>query len=101
MDVLVPFGKLSRPEPWEEQMPPKVEIRNMKFNPASLTVAKGDKVQWTNTMGIQHTVTADDGSFDSGPIGQNQTFSQTFNATGTVPYHCEIHPNMTATIVVS
>jgi plastocyanin len=52
-------------------------------------------------MGMQHTVTADDGSFDSGPIAQGETFSQVFNAAGSVGYHCEIHPQMTGTIIVT
>jgi plastocyanin len=80
----------------------KVAIQNMKFNPASVSIAKGDTVEWTNTMGMQHTATADDGSFDSGPFGgPNKTFSHIFDSTGTLPYHCEIHPNMTGTVVVS
>jgi plastocyanin len=79
----------------------QVTIHDMQFDPDSVNVAVGDTVQWANTMGIQHTVTADDGSFDSGPIGHNQTFAQTLNAAGTVSYHCEIHPQMTGTVTVA
>jgi len=79
----------------------QVSIQNMQFDPDSIGIATGDTVIWTNKMGVQHTVTADDGSFDSGPIGQGQTFSQVFGASGTVGYHCEIHPQMTGTVTVA
>lgn len=79
----------------------QVVIDNMQFNPDPVSVATGDSVQWTNNMGFPHTVTADDGSFDSGPIGPGQTFTQTFTAAGSVGYHCDIHPQMTGTITVS
>jgi plastocyanin len=79
----------------------QVSIQNMQFDPDNVGAATGDTVRWTNTMGMQHTVTADDGSFDSGPIAQGETFSQVFNAAGSVGYHCEIHPQMTGTIIVT
>jgi plastocyanin len=46
-------------------------------------------------------VTADDGSFDSGSLATDATFSQTFDAAGTFAYHCTIHPSMTGTITVA
>jgi len=33
----------------------KVDIRDMKFNPASVTISKGDTVTWTNVMDMAHT----------------------------------------------
>lgn len=48
-----------------------------------------------------HTVTADDGSFDSGTVEPGQTFSFTIEGNGAVTYACRIHPEMTGTIVVS
>jgi len=77
-----------------------VTIQNFAFAPNALTVPVGASVTWTNNDTTQHTVTADDGSFDSGPIQPGATFSQTFSAAGTFTYHCNIHPNMTATITV-
>jgi plastocyanin len=79
----------------------KVDIKNMSYVPESVTVAAGDTVEWTNRMPMAHTVTADDDGFDSGPIGSGQTFSQAFDAAATVAYHCEIHPGMTGTVVVT
>lgn len=79
----------------------KVDIKNMQFVEADVTVSVGDTVEWTNRMPMAHTVTADDDGFDSGPIGSGKTFSQTFDAAATVAYHCEIHPGMTGTVVVN
>jgi amicyanin len=80
----------------------KVDIKNMKFDPASVTIAKGDTVEWTNRMGMAHTVAPDNDEFpSSGAIGQNQKFSHVFDATGTIDYHCEIHPFMTGKVVIT
>lgn len=80
----------------------QVSIDDMAFNPDSLSVAAGDTVVWTNKMeNMDHTATADDGSFDSGDIAPNGTFSHTFDTEGSVPYHCEIHPFMKAKVTVT
>jgi len=77
-----------------------VTIQNFAFGPASLSVAPGTTVTWTNSDTAAHTATADDGSFDSSSIAPGATFSQAFDTAGTFAYHCSIHPNMTATIEV-
>jgi len=76
------------------------------FSPATLTVKVGTTVAWTNMTQTVHTVTSDDGkSFDSGistPIAASGgTYSFTFKSTGTFTYHCQIHPFMKATIIVT
>jgi plastocyanin len=77
-----------------------VSISNFAFVPGSVTAAPGDSVRWTNQDGTQHTVTADDGSFDSGILANGKVFTRAFSGTGTFAYHCSIHPDMTGTIVV-
>jgi len=77
-----------------------IAIQGFAFSPASLQVDAGTTVTWTNNDNVAHTVTADDGSFDSGPIQPGASFSHTFATAGTVAYHCSIHPFMTAQIVV-
>lgn len=77
-----------------------VSIANFAFAPASMTVAVGTTVTWTNTDSTNHTVTADDGSFKSDKLGTGTTFSQTFTKAGTFAYHCSIHSSMTGTITV-
>lgn len=78
-----------------------VTIVNFAFQPATLEVPVGTTVTWTNQGTAPHTVTADDGSFDSGTLQPGGTFSMTFDTPGTFIYHCEIHPNMMGTIVVT
>ncbi len=77
-----------------------VEIKDFAFVPASATVSVGDAVTWTNADSAPHTATADDGSFDTGTLNQDGSESVTFDTAGTFPYHCEIHPEMTGTVVV-
>ena len=78
-----------------------VTIVDFAFQPASLEVTAGTTVTWTNSGAAPHTVTADNGAFDSGRLAPGASFSQTFDAAGTVTYHCEIHSQMTGTIVVT
>jgi plastocyanin len=77
-----------------------VNITGFAFSPATLTIAKGTKVTWTNNDSTTHTVTSDNGIWDSGNLAVGNTFSYTFIRTGTFPYHCKIHTSMTAKIVV-
>jgi plastocyanin len=77
-----------------------IEMKSFAFNPSSVTVAVGGTVTWTNNDSVQHTVTADDGSFNSGPLDPGKTFTQTFAKAGTVGFHCSIHPSMTGQVTV-
>ncbi len=77
-----------------------VTIQNFAFSPATLEVKIGTTITWKNMDSAPHTVSADDGSFDSGTLNTGDTFSFTFNEAGTFTYHCNIHPDMTATITV-
>lgn len=77
-----------------------VEIKGFAFNPATVSVSVGTTVTWTNNDSTAHTVTADDGSFQSGTLDPGKSFSFTFTKAGSFSYHCEFHPNMTATVTV-
>ena len=78
-----------------------VSIKNFAFSASALAVSSGTTVKWTNNDATTHTVTADDGSFDSGNIAPGGTFSHTFSVAGTIKYHCSIHTNMKASVVVN
>ena len=78
----------------------KVQVVDFAFQPAILTIPVGATVTWTNTGQRTHTVSADDGSFDSGRLDPGETFSQTFTEPGTHTYHCGFHPEMQGTITV-
>jgi amicyanin len=73
---------------------------------ASVTVAKGGKVTWTNNDPVPHTVTstsvpAGASSFDSGNMNANATYTVTFTVDGTYQYKCTYHPWMHGTIIVT
>lgn len=77
-----------------------VAIANFAFSPQTLSVKAGTTVTWTNDDGAPHTVTSTDGpstsakttgTFDSGNLGQGETFSFTFEKAGTYYYDCTIH----------
>ena len=78
-------------------------ISGYAFSPASITVAKGTKVTWTNKDSVGHTVTEDDSQTGpaSSTLNQGQSYSYTFNTAGTFHYHCTIHPYMTGTVTVT
>jgi len=78
----------------------EVKIVNFAFTPATITVSAGTTVKWTNQDADAHTVTADDGSFDSGQLSQGQSFSFTFSKAGTFSYICGNHPTMLGKVVV-
>jgi plastocyanin len=78
----------------------QVAIPGKTFAPAVLQVLVGDTVTWQNGDVTNHTVTADDGAFDSGFLSPGTTFSLVFPRTGRFDYHCTIHKYMKGTVVV-
>lgn len=77
------------------------------FQPSSLTINAGDRVNWRNRSSLQHTATSGtgctgNGIFDTGFMNPNTTSAfVTFNTPGTYPYICIVHCTvMTGTIIV-
>jgi len=78
-----------------------VLIKNFSFKPAHITIKRGTKVRWINMDFDLHTATANNGkSFDSGLLFPRQRYTHTFKSAGKKPYHCKIHPDMRASVVV-
>jgi len=72
------------------------------YSPSPATAKVGDPVKWSfDDDQNQHTVTAEDGSFDSTTKGKGDTFTHKFDKAGTFAYHCTLHANMKGTITVS
>jgi plastocyanin len=69
----------------------QINVVNFSYSPSSLPVQEGDTVVWTNHGSVDHTVTADNGSFNSGSLSPGQSFSHTFTTAGVVAYHCLFH----------
>jgi len=80
------------------------------FDPATLTVKKGDKITVTNKDTVPHTVTSgasptDPNSakqFDTSIIegGASADIETTNIAAGNYPFHCAVHPYMMGKLVV-
>jgi uncharacterized membrane protein/plastocyanin len=77
--------------------PHVVVMKQMRFDPAQITI---ETVEWRNEDIYAHSVTAADGSFDSGLIAPGSTWKLTVDRVGTLAYHCKPHPNMMAALVV-
>ncbi len=77
-----------------------VTIAGFQFQPATITVNRGDVVIWRNKDIVPHTATAMDKSFDSGNIQPGKSWRWTANKTGQFDYYCIPHPNMTGSITV-
>jgi len=80
--------------------------QGLNYAPASVSVAKGGKVTWTNNDPVPHTVTSTSvpsgaSSFDSGNMNANATYTLTFTVVGTYQYKCTYHPWMHGTVVVT
>lgn len=76
-----------------------INIIGFSFGDRTISVKVGP-VSITNQDGDGHTVTADDGSF-SESVGPKQTATLTVAKPGTFKFHCNIHPAMTGTLVVT
>lgn len=86
--------------PTEKIVPKDITISNFQFSPASIEITAGETAQWINNDNVPHTIIADDNSFQSPTLQAGESFHFTFTQTGTVNYHCSIHPTMKGTITV-
>jgi plastocyanin len=77
-----------------------VKLSGLRFEPQSLSVNVGDRIQWLNDDIVPHTATAADKSFDSGDIAAGQSWTYVAHKTGTFDYACRYHPMMTGRLVV-
>jgi len=69
----------------------EIDIKDFAYDPKTISINVGDTITWTNDGPSPHTVTADDGSFDSGNLDKDATFSHTFDKAGTFAYFCKYH----------
>jgi plastocyanin len=102
-NVFLVFGNLRHLDAAAAEVPGGVTIDNYQFAPATLTVAVGSSITWTNHDSDIHSVAADDGDpvmFKSAGLDTDDKYSFTFTKPGTYLYHCTLHPHMTGKIVV-
>jgi len=76
-----------------------VIIEAVKYEPALVTVKRGETVVWVNKDPFPHTVTAR-GAFDSREIAAGKSWKYTPRNAGRYDYICTLHPTMKGTLQV-
>lgn len=87
------------------------------YDPSTISVNIGDTVTWINNDREGHTITSGqssgrfgwmnkdfgtpDGLFDSGRFMPNESWSHTFEKSGSFSYYCTIHPWMEGIVLVN
>src|SRR5215207_8505417 len=101
--VVSTAGAHKHPTAKAQKHPTKtVLIQGFSFKPAHITIKRGTRVRWINRDSTAHTATANNPrSFDSGRLSKGQRYTHTFKRAGKQRYHCEIHPDMRASVVVN
>ena len=83
------------------QPPARVVISASQFSPQNVQIDVGQTVVWTNRDGSSHWIVSD-GDLQtsqvprlnsSGPILPQNSYSYTFDKSGTFTYHDDLHPN--------
>jgi len=77
-----------------------VSIFDYGFDAETIEVAVGTTVTWTNDGGVIHTTTSSEGLWDSAVLSTGESFSYTFDESGTYDYVCALHPSMVGSVVV-
>lgn len=77
-----------------------ISIDNLRFSPATVEVAVGDTIVWTNNDDREHTVTADTGAFNSGRIKPGRTYTWTADKPGKHAYGSDPFPRARGTVIV-
>ncbi len=78
-----------------------VEIKGFAFSPADITIKKGQTVTFVNRDKVRHNAAADDGSFETVLLGQDESATVTLDEVGEFGYYCMPHPNMRGKITVT
>ncbi len=92
-----------RGEPVTTEETTTVTIGDMPcFSPTIIRVRPGDTVTWMNNGSLPHTVTGANASWgDYNELLDGQSLSHTFDAAGSYPYYCLLHPGMVGAVVVT
>ncbi len=92
-------GLLAGEEPGVEH---RVVIKDYKFIPAEITVKKGARITWVNQEKRQyHSVWFEKaGDPEAEYFFPDETYERDFPATGSFPYRCGPHPEMTGVVTV-
>jgi len=85
--VLTPFALLEAQATAEEE----VKVIDINYQAKVVNVPVGTTVTWVYDGVLPHTVTSDTNVFNSGTMGEGDTFTYTFDEAGVFPYFCQFH----------
>lgn len=74
--------------------------KGRRFNPAEISIRKGDKLTFTNNDEFIHQIYVT-GLFDSEERAPGQTLVEAFPMAGTFEARCHIHPKMRLVVRVN
>ncbi|BFG77437.1 cupredoxin family copper-binding protein [Paraburkholderia terrae] len=77
-----------------------VTIEQMRFDPPTLTVHRGDEIVWVNKDLVAHTASTDAKGFDSRSIAPDASWRYRVSTPGRYTYRCIFHPTMHGTLIV-
>jgi plastocyanin len=77
-----------------------VAIDNFSYTPSNLTVKVGSTITVTNKESVEHTLSADDGSFNTGTFNNGQSAHFRLTKPGVYSFHCEFHAFMKGSVKV-
>ena len=77
-----------------------INIQHMMFEPAAVSVRKGDVIEWRNADIVAHTATSKQKAFDTGSLERGQSKRVVVSKRGTFPYSCRFHLTMSGTVIV-
>ena len=78
----------------------RIEMSDVAFAPATMSVKRGDTVEWSNTDIVDHTATARDGAFEV-VLAPGKKKRMKVTKVGGRDYYCRYHPGMTGRLDVS
>lgn len=91
------FSPVAPPIRAEEK---EVMVENFTFKPKEVVISAGEKVIWIQKDRASHTVTANNGGFNSGRLIKGDEFTHTFSKKGSYDYVCKFHPAMRGKVIV-
>lgn len=81
-----------------------ITLTDHRYDPDEIHIDHGETLNVINATNEAHTLTADDGSFDTGEVGPGEEVALEVTsdvAVGANSFHCSYHSDMRGTLVVS
>ena len=77
------------------------KLGDKAYDPSPITISQGDIVVWVNNDFGIHTVTENNNIFSSQDLRPDETFEYMFDKSGSLDYHCKLHPTMIGKVIVN